>query len=56
MIVLVLFVLLTKVKVAVPEAVATEGRAIGGWIHTYCTPCEEARELARKQYDEKEAE
>ena len=28
----------------------------GGWIHTYCTPCEEARELARKQYDEKEAE
>ena len=20
----------------------------GGWIHTYCTPCEEARELARK--------
>ena len=28
----------------------------GGWVHTYCTPCEEARELARKQYDEKEAE
>ena len=28
----------------------------GGWIHTYCEPCEEARELARKQYDEKEAE
>ena len=26
----------------------------GGWVHTYCTPCEEARELARKQYDEKE--
>jgi hypothetical protein len=24
----------------------------GGWIHTYCTPCEEARELARKQSDE----
>jgi hypothetical protein len=20
----------------------------GGWVHTYCTPCEEARELARK--------
>ena len=28
----------------------------GGWVHTYCTPCELARELARKQYDEKEAE
>lgn len=28
----------------------------GGWIHTYCEPCEEKRELARKQYDEKEAE
>ena len=28
----------------------------GGWVHTYCTPCEEARELARKQYDEKETE
>ena len=28
----------------------------GGWVHTYCEPCEEARELARKQYDEKEAE
>lgn len=28
----------------------------GGWIHTFCTPCEQARELARKQYDEKEAE
>ena len=28
----------------------------GGWVHTYCTPCEEARELARKQYDEKVAE
>jgi hypothetical protein len=27
----------------------------GGWVHTYCTPCEEQRELARKQYDEKEA-
>jgi hypothetical protein len=24
----------------------------GGWVHTYCTPCEEARELARKQADE----
>jgi hypothetical protein len=24
----------------------------GGWIHTYCTPCEEARELARKKSDE----
>ena len=24
----------------------------GGWIHTYCTPCEEARELARKKQDE----
>ena len=24
----------------------------GGWIHTYCTPCEEARELARKKMDE----
>jgi hypothetical protein len=24
----------------------------GGWVHTYCTPCEEARELARKQQDE----
>jgi hypothetical protein len=21
----------------------------GGWIHTYCDPCEEARELARKK-------
>ena len=31
-------------------------RRDGGWVHTYCTPCEEARELARKQYDEKEAE
>ena len=28
----------------------------GGWVHTYCTPCELARELARKQYNEKEAE
>ena len=28
----------------------------GGWVHTYCTPCEEQRELARKQYDEKVAE
>jgi hypothetical protein len=28
----------------------------GGWVHTYCTPCEEARELSRKQYNEKEAE
>jgi hypothetical protein len=28
----------------------------GGWVHTYCTPCEEARELERKQYNEKEAE
>jgi hypothetical protein len=28
----------------------------GGWVHTYCEPCEQARELARKQYDEKEAE
>ena len=24
----------------------------GGWVHTYCTPCEETRELARKQADE----
>jgi len=24
----------------------------GGWIHTYCDPCEEARELARKKQDE----
>ena len=24
----------------------------GGWVHTYCTPCEEARELARKKQDE----
>jgi hypothetical protein len=24
----------------------------GGWVHTYCTPCEEKRELARKQADE----
>jgi hypothetical protein len=24
----------------------------GGWVHTYCTPCELARELARKQADE----
>ena len=24
----------------------------GGWVHTYCTPCEEARELARKKSDE----
>jgi hypothetical protein len=24
----------------------------GGWIHTYCDPCEEKRELARKKADE----
>jgi hypothetical protein len=24
----------------------------GGWVHTYCTPCEEAREQARKLADE----
>ena len=24
----------------------------GGWVHTYCTPCEEARELARKKLDQ----
>jgi hypothetical protein len=24
----------------------------GGWVHTYCTPCEEKRELARKLADE----
>ena len=24
----------------------------GGWVHTYCEPCEEKRELARKQADE----
>jgi hypothetical protein len=24
----------------------------GGWVHTYCTPCEEARELARKKEDD----
>jgi hypothetical protein len=24
----------------------------GGWIHTYCEPCEEAREAARKKADE----
>ena len=24
----------------------------GGWVHTYCTPCEEAREIARKKLDE----
>jgi hypothetical protein len=24
----------------------------GGWVHTYCTPCEEAREIARKKSDE----
>jgi len=24
----------------------------GGWIHTFCTPCEEARELARKKSNE----
>jgi hypothetical protein len=24
----------------------------GGWVHTYCDPCEEKRELARKQADE----
>jgi hypothetical protein len=24
----------------------------GGWVHTYCTPCEEAREIARKKMDE----
>ena len=23
----------------------------GGWVHTYCTPCEEARELARTKLD-----
>ena len=27
----------------------------GGWVHTYCTPCEEAREIERaKQLDEYE--
>ena len=24
----------------------------GGWVHTYCTPCEEAREIARRTLDE----
>jgi hypothetical protein len=24
----------------------------GGWIHTYCTPCEEARELTRQKANE----
>ena len=24
----------------------------GGWVHTYCTPCEEAREIARTKADE----
>ena len=24
----------------------------GGWIHTFCTPCEEARELARQKAEE----
>ena len=24
----------------------------GGWVHTYCTPCEETREAARKKSDE----
>jgi hypothetical protein len=24
----------------------------GGWIHTFCTPCEEARELARQKANE----
>jgi hypothetical protein len=24
----------------------------GGWVHTYCTPCEEARDLARKKANE----
>jgi hypothetical protein len=24
----------------------------GGWVHTYCEPCEEARELARTKLDE----
>jgi hypothetical protein len=24
----------------------------GGWVHTYCEPCEEARELARAKQDE----
>lgn len=24
----------------------------GGWVHTYCDPCEEKRELARKKSDE----
>jgi hypothetical protein len=24
----------------------------GGWIHTYCEPCEEARESARKKSEE----
>jgi hypothetical protein len=29
----------------------------GGWVHTYCTPCEEAREIERaKQMDEYEFE
>jgi hypothetical protein len=27
----------------------------GGWVHTYCTPCEEAREIARaKETEERE--
>ena len=26
----------------------------GGWVHTYCEPCEEARELARKKYDDEQ--
>jgi len=33
----------------------TGERRGGGWVHTYCTPCEEARELARKKmYEEYE--
>ena len=27
----------------------------GGWVHTYCTPCEEKRNTARKQSDEEYA-
>jgi len=30
----------------------TGKRRGGGWVHTYCEPCEDARELARKKQDE----
>jgi hypothetical protein len=36
-------------EVTCEECGNTGERRGGGWIHTYCTPCEEAREVARKK-------